>query len=165
MSTHEQYLKALKVLEAPESYPNLAVRPYARTLLRIWRYPSFQPYSSWALIEASSQVFLRRITWDQSHVLGTPVTFASEAPIQAPAYEGLLLRLREIELPPFITVATSGIDGTTFGIEIGAFGLSARLSWWETPPPEWAALETWHAEAVEKFDELLPASTPGLGLG
>jgi hypothetical protein len=32
-------------------------------------------------------------------------------------------------------------------------------------PPEWAALGTWHAEAVEKFDGLLPASTPGIARG
>lgn len=163
MSTHEQYLKALKVLEAPESYPNLAVRPYTHTLLRLWRYPSFEPYSSWALIEARSQVFLRRVTWDQSHVLGTPVTFGSEVQIEAPAYEGLVSRLRDIQLPPFITVATGGIDGTSYGVEIGAFRYSARLSWWQTPPAEWAALESWHSDAIEKFDGLLPASTPGIG--
>jgi hypothetical protein len=167
MSGHEQYLKAMQMLEAPERYPGLAERPYARTLLRLWRYPSFEPYSSWALIETKSQVFLRRVTWDQTHVLGMPVTFGSEAPIeaQAPAYEELLARLRDIQLPPFIKVATCGIDGTSYGVEIGAFGLSARLSWWETPPPEWAALVSWHAETVEKFDGLLPASTPDIYRG
>ena len=166
MRNHEQDLKALQVLESPESYPSLTERPFARTLLRIWRYPSFEPYSSWALIQASSQMFLRRVTWGKSDVLAiTPVTFGSEAPIEAPAYEGLLLRLREIQLPPFITVSRLGLDGISYGIETSAFGLSARLSWWETPPPQWAALETWHAEAVEKFDGLLPASTPSIARG
>ena len=70
MRNHEQDLKALQVLESPESYPSLTERPFARTLLRIWRYPSFEPYSSWALIQASSQVFLRRVTWDKSDVYG-----------------------------------------------------------------------------------------------
>lgn len=166
MRNHEQDLKALRVLESPESYPGLTKRSFARTLLRLWRYPSFEPYSSWALIEASSQMFLRRVTWDKSKISVTPVTYGSEAPIEALAYEGLLSRLREIQLPPFIAVATLGIDGTSYGIEIGAFfGRSARLSWWETPPPEWAALGTWHSEAVEKFDGLLPARTPTIARG
>ena len=161
---HEQYLKGLQLLESPASYPSLGERPYARTLVRLWRYPSFEPYSSWALIEAKSQVFLRRVTWDKSQWLDfTPVTFGSEVLIEAPAYEGLLSRLREIQLPPFINFNRLGLDGVTYGIEISVFGLSARLSWWDTPPPEWAALGTWHAEAIEKFDGLLPTSTPSIG--
>jgi len=161
---HEQYLKGLQVLESPESYPSLAERAYASTLVRLWRYPSFEPYSSWALIEAKSQVFLRRVTWDKSQWLDiTPVTFGSEVLIEAPAYEGLLSRLREIQLPPFINFNHLGLDGITYGIEISVFGLSASLSWWNTPTPEWAALGTWHAEAIEKFDGLLPTSTPSIG--
>ena len=164
MRSHEQYLKAMQLLESPESYPGLAVRPYARTLLRIWRYPSFHPYSSWALIQVESQVFLRRVTWDQSQVLASrPVTFGSEVLIEAREYQGLLSQLREIQLPPFITVAQHGIDGVSYGVEVAAFGLSARLSWWQTPPAEWAALESWHSEAIEKFDGLLPVSTPSIG--
>jgi hypothetical protein len=161
MSSREQDLKAMQLLESPASYPGLAERPNARILVRLWRYPSFEPYSSWALIESKSQVFLRRVTWDKSQWLfTTPDTFGSEVLIEAPAYEGLLSRLREIQLPPFINLASLGIDGITYGIEINLFGLSTRLSWWNTPPPEWAALGTWHAEAIEKFDGLLPASTP-----
>ena len=83
--------------------------------------------------------------------------------IEAPAYEGLLSRLREIQLPPFITSNRLGLDGITYGIEISVFGHSARLSWWNTPLPEWAALGTWHAEAIEKLDGLLPTSTPSIG--
>jgi hypothetical protein len=163
MSSHEQYLKAIQMLESPQSYPGLAERPHARTLLRIWRYPSFYPYSSWALIETKSQVFLRRVTWDKSQTPAiTPDTFGSEVAIEASAYEGLFSRLRDIQLRPFITVARLGLDGVTHGVEISVFGLFARLSWWNTPPPEWAALGTWHAEAIEKFDGLLPTSTPDI---
>lgn len=163
MRSHEQYLKAMQMLESPESYPGLTERPHARTLLRIWRYPSFEPYSSWALIEARSQVFLRRVTWDKSELLAiTPDTFGCEAPVEAQAYEGLLARLREIQLPSFISEVRLGIDGVTYGVEVAAFGLSARFSWWNTPPPQWAALESWHSEAIETFDGLLPVSTPSI---
>jgi hypothetical protein len=166
MSTGHQYEKALRLLESPASYPGLAERARARVSLRIWRYPSFEPCSSWALVEASKSVFLRRVTWDQRHPLSTePVTYGSEVPIKPHLYEPLLAQLRSIQLPPFIAVATLGIDGTSYGVEIGAFGLSARLSWWETPPREWAALHSWHADAVARFDALLPASTPSVVSG
>jgi hypothetical protein len=155
-----QLEKALRLLESPASYAGLAERPYANVLLRIWRYPSFHPYSSRAIIEASKQMFLRRVTWDQSHTLSIePVTFGSEVPVEVFHLEPLLAQLKSIRLPPFITVPTLGIDGTPYGIEVGSFTLSARLSWWETPPREWSELHTWHAQAIAGFEALLPAST------
>ncbi len=106
-------------------------------------------------------MFLRRVTWDQRINPGVgPVTFGSEVPIELFQLEPLVAQLKSIQLPPFIPVATVGIDGTSYGLELGSFRLSARLSWWETPPPEWAALQSWHAEAVTSFEALLPASTP-----
>lgn len=161
----DQFEKALRLLESPANYPGLARRPYASVSLRIWRFQSFQPYSSWAIIEASEQMFLRRVTWDQSRLSIEPITFASEVPIEQPHLEPLLTQLQSIQIPPFISVPTAGIDGTTYGVELGSFRLSAHLSWWETPPAEWAALHSWHAQAVATFEPLLPASTPGLVRG
>lgn len=155
----DRFEKARRLLEAPGSYPGLAERPHAHVSLRIWRYPSFSPWSSWAIIEASKEMFVRRVTWDQSLLSIEPVTYGSEAPIELSHLEPLLAELKNIELPPFMSVPTVGIDGTTYGIEIGVFRLSARLSWWETPPAEWAALHRWHAEAIARFDALLPEST------
>lgn len=160
---NNQFEKALRILESPASYPGLAKHSRAHVSLRVWQYPSFLPYSSWAIIEASKHLFLRRITWDQSQILSTgPVTFGSEVPIEPFHLEPLLAQLESIQIPPFISVATVGIDGTTYGIEVGSFRLSARVSWWETPPAEWAALHSWHAQAVAAFEAFLPASTPSL---
>lgn len=164
MNGKHQYEEALKYLESPASYPGLAIRPRAQTLLRIWRFPSFQPWSSWALLEELEQVFLRRVTWDKRHPASlTPATYGSEVLVESATYEPLLSRLRAVQVLPFIPVSTFGIDGTLCGIEIGAvFDVSARLIWWETPPAEWSELHSWHLAAVREFDALLPASTPSV---
>ena len=156
-----QFEKALRILESSASYPGLPQYRHSCVSLRIWEYPSFQPYSSWAIIEASKQMFLRRVTWHHIPSI-EPITFGSEVPIEPTQLEPLLAQLKSIQIPPFIRVPTVGIDGTTYGIEIRSFRVSARLSWWETPPAEWAALQSWHAQAVATFEALLPASTPSV---
>jgi hypothetical protein len=155
--------EAVRMLESPLGYPGLPDRSFARVLLRVWRYPSFQPYASWALIQARTEFFLRRITWDQRHPLAdTPVTYGAEVEIDTSVHEPLLAGLRGIRLPPFIPASTVGIDGTTYGVEAGDYMRSARVAWWETPPAEWAGLGLWHAEAIARFEALLPASTPSV---
>jgi hypothetical protein len=57
--------QAHALLDHPETYSGLAPHRDARRLLRLWRYPSFEPYCSWAVIEARSGLFLRRVVWDQ----------------------------------------------------------------------------------------------------
>lgn len=157
---HDQ---ALRLLESPLGYPGLPDHPRVRVLLRVWRYPSFQPYASWTLAQAREEVFLRRITWDQRHPLAdTPVTFGAEVVIQAQAYEPLLSTLRSIQLPPFIPANPAGIDGTTYGVELRDDVGSTGIAWWQTPPAEWAELGRWHSDAVAAFEALLPASTPSV---
>jgi hypothetical protein len=166
MATGNYYERALALLESPAQYPALPKRERSFVQLRVWRYPSFHPCSSWAVVRAGKNLFLRRVTWDQRHPpTPDPVTYGSEISLDATAYEAVLASLREVQLPPFITVSTIGLDGTRFGVELGGFGPSARLSWWETPPPEWSQLREWHAQTVAQFDGLLPASTPSLGPG
>lgn len=162
MSTSTLHERALAVLESPLSYPGLPEHWFPRVLLRVWRYPSFQPYASWALIATrKEETFVRRITWHPYHPLNeTPVTFGAEAAIEASAREPLLRALRAIRLPPFIPADRAGIDGTTCGVEFGNDMRSARLGWWETPPAEWADLARWHADAIAAFEALLPAHTP-----
>ena len=166
MSNGDRNNEAMALLESPAKYPGLPARDRSLVQLRVWRYPSFQPSSSWAVLRVAKSLFLRRITWDQRRpVIAEPITYGSEVPLDAAAFETLLHRLQAIELPPFLPVSTVGIDGTSYGVEVGSFGLSARLSWWESPPDAWSPLEEWHASAVAQFEGLLPASTPGLGHG
>lgn len=160
-SMRNHHDQAVRMMESPLEYRGLPHHPLARVLLRVWRYPSFQPYASWALIQARKDVLVRRVTWDQRHPLAdTPVTFGCEAVVETALHEALTSALRDIRLPPFVSATTAGIDGTTYGVDFGGYMRSARLSWWEQPPAEWAELGAWHEQAIARFDALLPASTP-----
>ncbi|MCL2310261.1 MAG: hypothetical protein FWC42_08335 [Proteobacteria bacterium] len=134
--------------------------------LRLWRYPSFQPSASWAVLQADNALFLRRITWDHRHpVIVEPITYGCEVPLASDVFETVLRSLQAIKLPPFVPVSTIGIDGTSYGLEINSFALSARYNWWESPPEAWTQLEEWHGSTTAQFEDLLPASTPSLRHG
>ncbi len=154
-------MKIPDALEHPERYPGLAERKLPRVLLRIWCYPSFDPYRSWAAIQAREGLFLRRIVWDQGRTGRLkPTTYGSEVPLEHSVFDELVADLQAIELPPFLAVSTIGLDGTSYGVETGSYMLSARLAWWQTPPEAWEPLRNWHARASALFDSLLPTATP-----
>ncbi len=75
-------------------------------------------------------------------------------------FAALQQELQAIELPPFLTVSSIGIDGTLYGVEVGGHMRSARLAWWETPPKSWEPLQGWHGRTAALFDSMLPAATP-----
>ena len=154
---HQQ---ALDILSHPHNYPGLPEHRQP-AILRIWEYPSFAPYVSWAIFRSKKECAVRRITWAQSKTIAPqPVTYGAEAAIEESALNKLLNELAKIQLPPFLDVPTLGIDGASYGVEIGSFGASARLCWWNKLPQEWAALQQWHERAVQQFESLLPARTP-----
>jgi hypothetical protein len=157
--------RAYALLDRPETYPGLAGRRGARRLLRLWRYPSFEPYCSWAVIEARSGLFLRRVVWDQRQEDPTPepVTYGSEAVLRQEEFAEILAELAAISLAPFPTIRTLGLDGTGYGVEQGDLFRSVRLEWWDLHhPQDWAPLHQWHERTAARFDALLPArSTAG----
>ncbi len=154
-----QYERALALLEAPETYPLLADRKCTR-LLRVWVYPSFKPSASWSVIQEGNKFFIRRVVWDQVQTVDSePVTYGAESPVEEEGFIALLSELRAMHVTPFALASTMGIDGTSYGIEVGGFRVSGRMSWWGKPPIEWVPLQEWHARAIELFESFLPAST------
>jgi hypothetical protein len=157
---------AIHLLENPSDYPGLVTRDVMSVEIRIWVFHSFEPYRSWSVHRErkTEKRFLRRVVWDQrQRVLTTePRTFGAESPIETSVVLALKEELSSLRLPPFIPVNTTGLDGITYGVELGSFALSARLSWWCSPPDEWALLARWHAEAVKQFESLLPQTTPSI---
>jgi hypothetical protein len=152
-----------QILEHPELYPGLPQREYARVILRTWRYPSFEPYFSWAVVQAKGELFLRRVVWDQRRRdVPEPITFGSEVPLDSKEYSLLLDELQVIKVPPFLSVSTVGLDGTSYGVESGSYMLSARLAWWEAAPAAWAPLQQWHERAASAFESLLPLATTSI---
>jgi hypothetical protein len=157
-----QYTRAMALLEAPETYPTLAQRR-STTLLRVWVYPSFKPSASWSVIQEGRRFFIRRVVWDQVRTVDSePVTYGAESPVEEESFRELLTELRAMQAAPFALASTMGIDGTSYGVEVGGIRPSGRMSWWGKPPIGWAALQAWHARAIERFEALLPASTSEL---
>lgn len=158
---HEQ--KAHWLFEHPDFYPGLPRRASARVRLRAWCCPAFTAHRCWAVIETGNGLFLRRVVWDRHRApLGEPVTYGCEVPLERRVHDALLRDLRVVELPPFLPVAATGIDGVTYGVEAGeaiTYGASARLVWWHKPPEGWEPLAEWHTQATATFEALLPAST------
>ncbi|MCR8958699.1 hypothetical protein M0765_013470 [Variovorax sp. S2] len=157
-----QYERALALLEAPEKYPGLAPRK-GIALLRVWMYPSFRPCAAWSILESGKSFFVRRVVWDQVPTVDSqPITFGAESPVVEESFSGLLSELRTMQLSPFALASTIGIDGTSYGVEVGGFGKSGFMSWWGKPPVGWAPLEAWHARAIKQLESLLPSSTSEL---
>ena len=154
-----QYERALALLEAPEKYPGLAPRK-GITLLRVWVYPSFEPCAAWSILQSGASYFVRRVVYDQTPTVDAqPITFGAESPVAEENFSGLLSELRSMQLSPFALASTVGIDGTSYGVEVGGFGKSGLMSWWGKPPTGWAPFQTWHACAIERLESLLPPST------
>lgn len=151
--------RAHALLDCPETYPGLVERRGARRLLRLWRYPSFEPYCAWAVIEVRSGLFLRRVVWDQRRKdpAPEPVTYGSEVVLRQERLAEALAELAAIRLAPFPTIRTIGLDGTGYGVEQGDIFRSARLGWWDSHPEDWAPLHQWHERTAARFDALLPA--------
>jgi len=168
MINNDQHARAMVLLENPTKYPGLPAKKNALMRLRLWRYPSFQPSSSWAVLQVDEALFLRRITWDHRRPMtvpsnmatAEPVTYGCEAPIASAVFETVLHSFQAMKLPPFVPVSTCGIDGTSYGFEMSSFALSARFSWWESLPAAWSQLEEWHSSTIAQFEDLLPANTP-----
>ena len=155
-NSHSEQAHAL--LDHPETYPGLVQHRDAHRLLRLWRYPSFEPCCSWAVIEARSGLLLRRVVWDQGRQDLEPVTYGSETVLRQEELVAVLAELAAIRLAPFPTMRILGLDGTGYGVEQDdGFG-SARLEWWDLRHPEdWAPLHRWHELTAARFDALLPA--------
>jgi hypothetical protein len=160
----EVFQRARELLERPKLYQGLVPRGNASIPLRVWRYPSFTPWSSWAVLEDKKQLFLRRIEWDLRRTHIPPLnTYGCEAPLEQAAFDALMPELQAVELSPFIPTPGIGIDGVWYGIEAGSYMGSARLVWREKPPKSWEPLGVWHARVTAFFDSLLPQSTANLG--
>ena len=152
--------KAHKLISEPENYPGLKKRTKIDRKLLVWRYPSFSASCSWSLFMKEKICVVRRIVWDRTrHSLYSktdPYTLGSEAFIDYPKAEDLLAGLSKIRLQGFQPSDVTGIDGTTYGIEVKTNWLNYRLSWWETPSEDWQPLLLWFYNTIDFFNAILP---------
>jgi hypothetical protein len=128
--------------------------------LRLWRYPSFEPWISWAIFEPgryaddANALHVRQITWDQQCDLGRfadPMEWLRQGYRAPPtlrvadtAVSSELLKPYQDELaraciPLFPREDFITLDGEERGVETYGFAVSARVVWRpgrprDTPP-------------------------------
>jgi hypothetical protein len=124
----------------------------------LWRYPSFEPYQSWALVQGRDATgdgwLVRRTTWDrsadqaratdplkQAALMVDPAPTATIEVADARAHGDfaakVLGRLGELTVPPRLASEVIGIDGVVNGLETQRGRV--RLEWWCDGPPGWQA--------------------------
>jgi hypothetical protein len=164
MNLQHRQESAERLLADPRSYPGLVSRSDAFIILRVWISPAFDPYCSWSVLMQKGKYFLRRVVWDQRklEVTSEPATFAAEVALKEEDWKPLVTELEQIELPAFVPVNTIGIDGVTYGVEVGGFMTSASFRWWCDPPERWKGLSMWHRKAMHELQKQLPPSTVSL---
>jgi hypothetical protein len=161
MATKEQSELAYKLLEKPFEYPGMVERSNITERIRLWVYPSFQPFVSFTIGSERNDYYLRRVVWNHQMMTMTdePQTYCCEVPIKESVYTELNEGLSKLVLSPFISSSLVGIDGVRYGIEFGDYLQPVRLSWWSTPPKDWGELHKWHANYINKINGLLPQSS------
>src|SRR5262245_14115834 len=115
MQTEED---ARRLLERPLDYPGLVKRRGASQAVRIWRSPSFDPESSWAMIEDKDEWYVRRVVYVQ-RAAGREIwhdTFASEGRLAEALALSLIRDLREIRIDAFVERSGLGLDGARYGV-------------------------------------------------
>jgi hypothetical protein len=161
MNTPNLRTAALQLLEHSELYPGLPVHKPVRVRARLWRYPSFEPFISWTVLDVKGKFFVRRVVWEQTPTpLPQPTTFGSEATFDAKVFSTLAQSLQALSIPPFAATPSIGLDGTRNGIEIADFMSSTHLCWWEEGPESWTPLRLWHERAIAQLEATLPTQTP-----
>ncbi len=161
--TAKQEKKAYQLLEYPENYPGLLKRREFDRKLLLFRYPSFDINTSWALFNANKAFWIRRIEWNRSKWLPSqdaePFTFGCEISCSAEFAENILSSLSSIAFCPLKQPELIGIDGTIHGIKTGNDWLSCSLRWWYSPTDDWKPLDQWFEKSVNMFEQILPQST------
>ena len=156
---------AEKCLRGPAKH-----RPYHRTLLRLWRYPSFDQWTSWLVYvpvgrytESDSPIVVeviwnRRFDYERfsnpmkglAHGFSTaPTVTLREAEVPLVTLNSQLLSLQQISAPLLIGRSVV-LDGEQFGLETFGNTAAFRLSWWSIAEEAWQPIVCW-AEETRDF--------------
>jgi len=158
------YEKGQKILMSAETYNGLVARSTTDVVMRIWSFPSIEPYKSWTVFKDKKNYFLRSIVWDQLAKIFTTdlITYGTEKQVGEDIIDPLLNELESIKIPPFENVNTIGLDGVTSGVERVNRMVSASVNWWCDTPNTWKPLQLWHENAIIQLDKFLPICTTDL---
>ncbi len=150
--------RGYELSEQPFGYPGMVERGFPQKSLRIWVYPSFEPFVSFTVAKFRDGLFARRIVWDHRHqvLAHEPMTYCSEIAVSESVLDELIQCLAKIELNPYIPLGGFGIDGVHYGVTFQQFMSESTLNWWGRHPESWHELRSWHGEYINKINELFP---------
>lgn len=72
--------------------------------------------------------------------------------------KSILNKFKSISVRAFIESEHSGLDGTSYEVNIGNTWANLQFHWWESPPKAWQQLGEITFEALEKLNRLLAQS-------
>jgi hypothetical protein len=148
--------RGYELLENPYIYPGMIERSVPHKNVRVWVYPSFEPFVSFTISKFKKSYYARRTVWDHRKQVLTeePQTYCAEVEIQEEVMAELVSTLSEINMPPFEPAEMLGIDGVTFGVTLEQFMSESTLQWWGCYPESWHELRVWHCKYLRKLDGL-----------
>lgn len=159
----ERTTTAEALLRQPERFPSLPRRDRYHRRLLLWQFPSFVPYSSWALYVERDACWVRRLEHDRTRGLALdaadPDIYGAEARIDPAEANELLAGFTVLSLPMFLPSARFGLDGVRYGIAFGDDWCGTEVTWWSDPDEAWRPLVEAYERTVVSLEAKLPAST------
>jgi hypothetical protein len=158
--TREQEKRGYELVENAFSYPGFKERNGERESIRVWVYPSFQPFVSFTVSKFKDGDYVRRVIWDYATKTLTdePQTYCSELEVNESVFEELKSTLADVVVAPFKPAEMLGIDGIRFGVMRKQFMAETTLHWWGCFPEEWHALRNWHDIYIRKLGGLFDSA-------
>ena len=165
------------LLENPDRLPEQKGLSRFHVELRLWHYPSFEPYVAWLLYRHRTEksCLLREVVWDkpdEANRMLNPLEGIKRGFIIKPRFrirdveidkeeiDHRLGELQRIEMPVFIENSAFGLDGESSGIARGNGFLDTRISWWCEGPPEWKTVTSWFYHTKTYLETQLEKAPP-----
>lgn len=160
----EQHRQVVAQMADPANYPGLEMLGAWDVQLQIYVIPSFEAVTSWTLYARHDGDYtVRRVYWPHYPFFKIrnliPSTFAADARLPRDDIDELLLRLSELDFPIFKESQLGGIDGVTFGLQLGKIRPGAEFAWWSRIPADAQEIATIYLQLVQVFESSLPAHT------
>lgn len=171
--------RAVKTLESSYLLCKDVILKFYKPILRLWIYPSFEPYQVWYFSEPDFKtISLKNFKviqgiWNRNEdfqrlnnpIEGLKKGFETEPKIEVSSieiekevFEKIFDELRQIQFSAFANYRKSiGIDGVRCGIETFDFTHTTNISWWSVYPKEWQRLIDWFDATIllirERFND------------
>ena len=167
--------KAFELLRSFRLLSKKEVSKLYNPMLRLWIYPSFQPYQVWYFCEPHFKAaHLKNFKiigaiWDRNEdyrrlsdpLKGLKEGFEAEPRIEVSSieierefFEKIFDELKQIQFPAFANYRKSiGIDGVRSGIETFDTTHKTSISWWSVYPDEWQNIIDWFEKTVDLIEE------------